>query len=191
MRILSISIVFLLAGCASHIPVEIRDDITEGSATINSVQSDFEAYEGRQVRWGGTIAAVENRENDTWIEVVARELNSWGEPLYSDVSSGRFLFRVDGFLDPAIYKVDREITVYGTIESRVVREIDDHPYNYVLVRAQSHYLWNDYEQRRYAWPYYYPYYPYYYPYHYGFYFGHPFSYHPSYHFGFHHHWHHW
>jgi outer membrane lipoprotein len=182
-RNLFILIIFLstLGGCASNIPLEIREDIADSKIPINTAAADIDQYQGKKVRWGGTITAVENRENDTWIEVVGRELNSWGEPMLTDETEGRFLVRIEGFLDPAIYKVERGITVYGTIESRIVRQIDDHPYTYPLIKAQSYYLWSDYDRRRYYGYPYYPYHPYYYhyyPYRYGFY--------PRYHFGLHH-----
>lgn len=182
---LSVLLLIFMGGCASNIPLEIRQDITDGNISINAANADFDQYQGKQVRWGGTIASVENKQDDTWIEVVGKELNSWGEPAFSDASAGRFLVRVDGFLDPAIYKADRGITVYGTIESRVVRQIDDHPYTYPLIKAQSHYLWSDYDRRRYYGYPYYPFYPYYYPYRYGFHFGYGHGYYPRYGFGLH------
>ena len=180
---LSVLLPCFLSGCASNIPLEIRQDITDSKISINTAVTDFNQYQGKQIRWGGTIVSVENNQNDTWIEIVGKDLNAWGEPVYSDESGGRFLVSVDGFLDPAIYKTDRAVTVYGTIESRVVRQIDDHPYTYPLIKAQSYYLWSDYVNRRYYGYPYYPYYPYYYPYRYGFYFGYGYGYYPRYGFG--------
>jgi outer membrane lipoprotein len=187
MKYLSLAVLLLifLYGCASNIPLEIRQDITEHNISINAASTDFDQYQGQNIRWGGTIVSVENKKDDTWIEVVGKDLNSWGEPVNSDNSEGRFLVRVDGFLDPAIYKTDRRLTVYGTVESRVMGHIDDHPYTYPLIKAQSYYLWSDYDRRRY---YGYPYYPYYYPYRYGFDFGYGYGYgfYPRYGFGLHH-----
>ena len=36
--------------------------------------------------WGGTIASVENRKDETWLEIVARELGSSGRPRETDRS---------------------------------------------------------------------------------------------------------
>lgn len=177
-------LLILLGGCASNIPLEIRQDITDKNISIKTAESNFDYNKGQAVRWGGTIAKVENNANDTWVEVVGRKLGSYGHPVDSDQTQGRFIARFDGFLDPAIYKEDREITIYGVIESLIVREIDDHPYTYPLVKAQSHYLWSEYQRRRYyPYPYYYYPYPYYYP-HYSFYHRHWFGRHPGYRFGF-------
>ena len=183
----------MLCACASNIPLEIREDITGENITVDAARSDITRYTGRQVHWGGTISAVENKENDTWIEVVDRPLGSYGRPQISDQTAGRFLVRIDGFLDPAIYRVNRPITVYGTMEGGLMRPIDEHPYLYPLVKAQTYYLWDDYDPyaryaRYYDDPYgYYPYPYYFYPY--GFDFGYRYGYFPRYYFGLHQHYH--
>ena len=179
--------IILLAACASNIPLEIREDITGENITVNAARSDINRYTGRKVRWGGTIAGVENKASDTWIEVVDRRLGAYGRPLFTDQSGGRFLVHIDGFLDPAIYRVDRPITVFGTMESGIMKPIDEHPYLYPLVRAQSYYLWEDYDPyarypRDYGYPY--GYYPYFFnPY--GFDLGFRYGYLPHYYIGLH------
>ena len=80
---------------------------------------------------------------------------------------GRFFARVAGFLDPAVYAADREVTVYGIVEEVVKRNIGEKPYSYPTVRSERLYLW----PVRLAVPYgYYPdpywYDPFYYPYRY-------------------------
>jgi outer membrane lipoprotein len=182
----------LISACATDVPLEIRQDITESPVTINAVRSNFARYEGTDVRWGGIIAAVENNQSDTWIEVVGRDLGSYGQPVALEDArgQGRFIARVDGFLDPVIYKVNRGITVYGTIEAKIVRTIDEHPYTYPLIKAKSNYLWSNSQLYPYR-AYYYPYYPYgyyypYYPYRFNFGLGYGFGHHRHYHFGMHH-----
>ena len=151
--VLLIGLLGLLGGCASDIPKPIRvappnnPTITAGLGNVNE---------------GGTIASVDNKARETWVEIVARPLDSDGEPIENDRTLGRFIARVDGFLDPDIYSKDREVTVYGTIESRITRMIGNHPYNYPLVKARTLYLWRDYPEAV-------PYYPYPYPYPYGYY----------------------
>jgi outer membrane lipoprotein len=176
----------MLGGCASNIPLEIREDITDKNISIKAASQNFDQNMGEPVRWGGTIANVENNATDTWIEIVGRKLGSYGQPLEVDQTQGRFIARVDDFLDPAVYKLDRRITIYGKVESRVVRQIDDHPYTYPLINVQSHYLWSEYDHRRYYGYPYYPYYPYYHPYWYRYHFGYRHGFYPRYRFGLHH-----
>lgn len=167
-----------LAGCASNIPREIQDPPPD-NPTISEVRHNIEQYEGARVRWGGTIASVENKAEETWIEVVAHELGSYGQPEDDDSSYGRFLVRIPAFLDPQIYAEGRELTVAGEVESRIVRKIGEHPYTYPLIRASNYYLWPQNYARRdrgYYHHHYYYGYPWGYRYHFGF--GHHFRHHP-------------
>ncbi|MGH8601656.1 MAG: Slp family lipoprotein [Gammaproteobacteria bacterium] len=163
--------VLLVAGCAS-VPPQIKAPPL-GDPSISLVQKDAESHRGELVRWGGSIVEVENKENHTLVIVVAKALGRSGRPQGSDHSPGRFIARVEGFLDPDVYKTDREATVYGVIEGQLMRKIGEKSYEYPLVKAETVYLWPDYSQYTYRYsPYYYPYYslrPY--PFYYGFRFG--------------------
>jgi outer membrane lipoprotein len=176
------AIVAVLSGCASHIPVEIREPVPD-APRLSEIGPASEAFVGRPVRWGGTIVTVENKEDETWVELVAKDLDHYGRPLDSDRSEGRFIARVTAFLDPAIYSEGREITVYGRLEDGIERPIGEKPYNYSVVKAETLYLWRDYTDLYYDDFGYYPYYTYPYPYlypryphhgYYGGYYGDPF-----------------
>jgi len=173
-RVILFPLMLVLGACAGNIPLEIREDISGEQITLDAVHSDINRYTGHKVRWGGIISQVRNKATETLIEVVGKRLGFYGRPQFIDQSGGRFLVRIDGFLDPAIYRVDRPITVYGVLEGSVQGNIGEYPYIYPLVKAYSHYLWDDYQSRaRYARYYYdYPYYFYPYWFNYGFYYGH-------------------
>jgi len=182
----------LLSGCTSHIPEQIRTAPIENPG-VDQVRNQANSYIGDTVRWGGSIVAVENKAESTWVEIVATPLNHYGMPAAADESSsGRFIARIDGFLDPEVYHDDRRITVYGPIENRIVRTIDDYPYTYPLVKADSHYLW---PVHYYASNYYYGGHRYYYrPYYHGYpyYYGYPYyPRHFHHRFGFHYGFRHW
>lgn len=166
----------LLAGCSS-IPEPIRK-APPSNPSLVEVRSAPERFQGEEVRWGGTIAGVENLEEQTVLEVVARDLDSSGQPRRRDASAGRFLAMVDGFIDPAIYAVDREITVVGAITGSQRRKLGSMNYLYPEVHVEHHYLWPVREPE--CWdcdPFYRdPWYPYGYPYPY-----YPWPYYPHYH----------
>jgi outer membrane lipoprotein len=109
--------------------------------TLSQVRSDVARYVNQRVRWGGTIVAVENRSRDTYLEIVARTLDTYGRPRPSGESLGRFIARADGFLDPAIYSRNREITVAGTVEAKLTRAVGEYPYDYVVVHVDTRKLW--------------------------------------------------
>lgn len=138
-RLAVITGVLLLAGCAST-PTALQNAPAE-SPPVATVRERPESYVGERVRWGGTIAGVINRQSETLLVIVARPLRDNGRPYADAGSPGRFLARVPGFLDPAVYGEGRSLTVVGTIAGSEVRAIGDYPYRYPVVRADSYHLW--------------------------------------------------
>lgn len=130
----------LLGGCASVVPEAIRS-AAPGNVQVAQVREQPRQYRGTVVRWGGNIVKTSNERDDTVIEVVARDLDGDGRPLEDDRSLGRFLVKVHGFLDPAIYKPERELTVRGRIEGVAEQSIGEYRYAYPVVRADDVYLW--------------------------------------------------
>lgn len=160
-----------LTGCAGGVPVTIRDpNVT--LVGVAEVQGQPERHLGQRVRWGGTIIGVNNLKRRTEIEVLARPLDQDGAPDPEFAAQGRFIAEVPGFLDPAEYPKERELTLVGILTGVDTRPVGDYPYTYPLMRVESHHLW----PRRpspvpygppYPWfdPWYYPWYgPFYRPY---------------------------
>jgi len=166
----------LLGGCASAVPQAIRE-VPPDDVQIAQARRAPQAYRGKEVRWGGKIASVRNLKDETEVEIVGRRLNGDGRPRDEDISEGRFLAKVAGFLDPAVHAAGREVTVRGRLEDAAVeRTIGEFRYLYPVVRAEQFYLWEprqppsrDYYGRYddpfwNAWgPWGYPYWPYYRP----------------------------
>ena len=150
----------LLTACASQVPEAIRI-APSNEISIKAVQASPKAYLNAPIRWGGNIISINNKPNETWVEVLARPLDYEGEPDSEAANKGRFLARINSFLDPAIYTPERKITVRGQLESTIVRLIDEHPYRFPLVQVKAHYLWPKKPEITEPWndPWY-PYYPY-------------------------------
>ena len=157
----------LLAGCSSNIPAEIKHT-QPGSPDVTQVLANPQAHLQKKVRWGGVILTTENRENASWVTIIAFPLNDRGEPQISDQSPGRFIAVVDEFLEPLVYKNDRSITVTGSFSNTETINIGDFPYAYPVIQVDNYYLWppkadvkdSDFPPWWYD-PWYYPYYPYY------------------------------
>lgn len=139
--LLATTLALALGGCASDVPQGIRQAPPSAVGPAEA-RAEPQRLAGVAVRWGGTIASVENRRDETWVDVVARPLASDGSPQVSDSPAmGRFLAQVPGFLDPAVYSTGREVTVRGTFTGIEIRSIGEFPYRYPVVRVQQHYLW--------------------------------------------------
>ena len=136
-KILLVSLPLLLAGCASTPPLEKIEDNTP----IESVLQNTDAYEGQEVRWGGAVVSVENKERETWIEIVSRDLKSNGRPKENDASGGRFIAKVVGFLEPEIYKKGRMVTIQGKVSGSEAGFIGTHAYTFPVVKSTKAHLW--------------------------------------------------
>jgi outer membrane lipoprotein len=131
-----------LVGCATAPPV--YDPIQDGNfqgPTLAAARAQPEAYLQTRVRWGGAVARVDNRREETWLEIVEQPLGNNGRPTRADASAGRFLARVPGFLDPAIYAAGRSITVVGLLTSTTPGQVGDYRTTYLVVTVEFHRLW--------------------------------------------------
>lgn len=124
----------VLIGCSAMPPA---DDVQP--VGVDAVRSG--AVDSAVVRWGGTIAAVSNREDVTVLEVVSRPLRSSGRPERGDVTDGRFLARVDEFLDPEIVRRGRDITVTGRVTGTEAGRVGESDYVYAVVEVDDYRYW--------------------------------------------------
>jgi outer membrane lipoprotein len=134
-------LIALLSACASPVPSVIREPLPAGEPSLSQARANPDAYVGRRVRWGGTVESVQNRKTETWVELVQRELDSGGRPKDNDFSAGRFLAVFGGFVDPAVYAKDRQLTVVGTLTGTTSGLIGDYPYRFSMVKVETSWLW--------------------------------------------------
>ncbi len=105
---------FLLAALAACAPMsqDIRRQADE-SAPFSEIQKNPDKFSGTVVIWGGVIIETTNLKESTAIKVMQTALDIQQRPTDLDRSEGRFIIRVDRFLDPDIFKKGRQITVGG------------------------------------------------------------------------------
>jgi outer membrane lipoprotein len=167
-----IAALLLLAGCASTTPSALRQPLPD-NLSLAAVQAEPDRFRDRQVRWGGDIIAVENGQQVSWVEVLARPLERGGRPEKGAAAEGRFRVRVAAFLDPAEYHTGSAFTVVGRVLGAETRPVGKYPYRYPLVAAEAYYLWPPERPR----PRHDPLFdPWYYPYPYGYPWGYPYPY---------------
>jgi outer membrane lipoprotein len=134
----------VLSGCATVPAVydPIQDADFKGPL-LKVVRANPETYINTRVRWGGSIARVENRRDETWLEIVEYPLDEKGYPYATHESAGRFMARFRGFLDPAIYAVGRQITTVGTLTATTQGKVGEYPYTYPVVTVEQYRLWQE------------------------------------------------
>lgn len=170
---ISFAWVSLLAGCATGVPQALRFTPPD-AINLPMAVHDADTYRERQVRWGGTIVEIKNQSHATTLEILSRPLTKSTRPDLQGQSEGRFIVQYAGFLDPAIYDQNREVTVVGQLDGVTSRLIGDYHYNFPIVRATTVYVWPIRQERANEDPYYYDpwwppmWYPWGYPYYYPF-----------------------
>ncbi len=128
------------------------------TVTLREVQKDPRPYIGKMVLWGGVIVETTTKKEETIIQLRQTGLDYQKRPTNPDASLGRFLVRYPGFLDPAIFKAGREITVAGEVVGKDVLPLGEIQYGYPVILAKEIHLWPREEYLPY--PYYYDRYPY-------------------------------
>lgn len=136
----------LSLGACSTIPNELAVANEDNLVTYSTALDNPTQAQGSAARWGGVIAEVSNSDDGTVIEVVNYELNSYGRPVVTDNSDGRFRAVIDGFVDPMVYEKGRSVTFSGTIGEPVEDKIDEYRYLFPTLNATGRYLWKERQQ---------------------------------------------
>ena len=134
-----IGIFALLTGCAT-VAQPPQSEPPRVTAQVSEVIEQPELYLNEDIVWGGTVLRVDNRSDETWIEIIQRPLNRNGVPDLSKRSNGRFLAVVPGFLDPLDYVNGRSITVNGIVDGKETRKISEADYTYPVIAVADHQL---------------------------------------------------
>src|SRR5215471_10798405 len=113
MRRLAMLVALTCAGCASSpFPEELTRTVNR-SLTLAEIRADPQAHLGEHVTLGGDIIKAIPKPRDTEIEILARRLGRGDAPEGGGGSTGRFLGRTAGFLDPTISTRGRRPTGPG------------------------------------------------------------------------------
>lgn len=126
-----------LGGCATD-PFKT---VAVSDVTIEQAAKSPGIHRGKLVRWGGTILGVKNRKEYSLVEVLGKPLASYSEPDDRKTSTGRFMVRVPGFVDPVEYREPNRLTVVGTLAGTTKGKVGSYTYTYALVEVQQRKLW--------------------------------------------------
>jgi len=137
---LGVTLSLALMGCASVVPEDFRAG-ADRTLTLTDIWARPEASRGRTMILGGEILQVTPKPSGTEVEVLERPLGTQDRPERTDASQGRFLVMMDHFLDPAVYRAGREVTVVGDVEGVTARPIGEVTYTFPVLRGRYLYLW--------------------------------------------------
>lgn len=146
------TMILCVTGCAHVISKDILEEV-DTSITFSDLKSAPKAHRGRVLLLGGVIAGSVNRKDGTLLEVYQTEITQRGKPVNVDISEGRFLALYEGFLDPAIYRKGRKVTIVGIVQGDLTQRLGDLDYCYPLVLVKDIHLWKEEHVRRYEYYY--------------------------------------
>jgi outer membrane lipoprotein len=137
---LMVALAIFFFACTSVISKQGLKELNPEITFSNLLQAP-DRYRGKVVLYGGQILSTNVRGGETWIEVLQKPLDSEQRPEDSDVSYGRFLVHFPDFRDPAIYAVERKITVLGEVLGKKVMPLREMDYTYPVLLPRESYLW--------------------------------------------------
>lgn len=96
---------------------------------------------GQNARWGGIITSVENKPDQTLIEVVYFPLNHYGKPNTGEETPGRFKAVINKFVDPIMFEAGRTVTFLGTVGQPLAGMVGEQPYMFPALNVTNYHLW--------------------------------------------------
>lgn len=170
--------IFLLLAVSSCAPVLKQDTMDAGlrEFSLSDMGETPGTYEGKLFVLGGIIVGTRATQDGSLIEAVYVPVDSRGYLKNIATPQNRFLAlfpRESGFLDPVIFRQNREITFAGEFQGLRQGNIDEMEYTYPFFIIKELYLWAE-KSEYYYWQYYYAPYSYWWGYPYMWY-GYPYS----------------
>lgn len=98
-------------------------------------------YTGQTVILGGYVLEVRNEPEQTRLVLIQTPLGAGREPKSQDLSQGRIIATMKGFLDPEVYAKGRKVTLGGKVSGGSRVDPQPEPYPYVGIEASEIYLW--------------------------------------------------
>jgi len=130
----------ILTGCVS-IPQEIQGNSTLlASEDFPAIHKDLASYLDKQVRLGGKVLNVINKNNETLFEVAVLPLDSNARPEINAGYQGRMMVRVAKFIDPLTLN-NHLITVLGTLSGSTEGKVGEAQYNFITLNAIGYQVW--------------------------------------------------
>jgi len=134
-----LSLLFL-SGCA-HVISDQSRNLIDASLTFAAMKERPDAHAGKFVMLGGIVAGVRNSKEGGQLEVVQTPLEGNGLPEDAYRSGGRFLAVSAGFVDEAVYRPGRLVTLVGEVKGKKTVPLEGVEYTYPVVAIKEIYAW--------------------------------------------------
>jgi len=126
--------------CGSVISPQVQS-LADPELSYAKLTSNPEAYVGKVVIIAGTIIEAVNTPEGTRLVLLQYPTNRRGRPQTDASSGGRFLVLAPEYLETAIYRSGRALTVAGEVRGQREQPIGEIVYRYPLLAPRDMYLW--------------------------------------------------
>jgi len=129
-----------IVACGSVISPPVQS-LADPELSYAQFASNPEAYVGKVVIIAGTIIEAVNTPEGTRLVLLQYPPNHRGRPQIDAPSGGRFLVLAPEYLETAIYRSGRALTVAGEVRGQRELLIGEIVYRYPLLALRDMYLW--------------------------------------------------
>lgn len=142
MKIIAVlfSIMLLSQGCTYAISPGMADK-ADKTITFKKLLAEPDAFTGKFLILGGTIAEVTTVSQGMLIEVDQKQLDYWGKPERTSRTGGRFIVFHPGYLNTMAYGPGVEITIAGEVLGFSSPMIGDKQFAYPIVLVRELKRW--------------------------------------------------
>lgn len=143
-------VIVFATGCASHDkradpPANIASAPAGNLQLAEVLGAGWQHYEGRQIRWGGTVVDVAYPKGEPEFEVLERKVDRRGQPYLNSSSAGRFVIAPHTVSD---IEIGDDITVFGQVSGASERAIGTERRSFPVVAVSAHHRWMRERRRR-------------------------------------------
>lgn len=144
LRAALVAAALVLAGCTT-IPDAIQGTTQTPHSRLTSIAMMPQDFVGQEARLGGRVVDVLNEHDRTRLVIASLPLDRWARPQLDNISEGRFVAYVNGFLEPLDFR-GRLVTVVGPIAGTEKGRVGIRPYQFVVINAKGYQRWNETQQ---------------------------------------------
>ena len=139
-RLIVLVSLFGCVACGSVISPQVQS-LADPELSYAQLASNPEVYVGKVVIIAGTIIEAVNTPEGTRLVLLQYPTNRSGRPQTAALSGGRFLVLAPAYLETAIYRPGRALTVAGEVRGQREFPIGEIRYRYPLLAPREMYLW--------------------------------------------------
>jgi outer membrane lipoprotein len=131
---------FGCVACGSVISPQVRESV-DPQLSYAQMAASPEAYVGKVLIVAGTIIEAVNTPAGTRLVLLQYPTDGRGRPHIEAPSGGRFLVLTPEYLETAIYRPGRALTVAGEVRGQRELPMGEIVYRYPLLAPRELYLW--------------------------------------------------